>query len=333
MKVTLDTAYQDLLLLEPALEEELKQKYTLLQNPGSFEWFASQTARPSLRVVAAHFLKIDAAVLLSYVREFMLFKLYQNYVQNPNSEVFAEVLHENLGALSVAEYFDFWELLRIKTREKERSYFFLEKDLDLFGGALADQAQRAWPEILKQPALNIFLRENRVIQLLCDELKKMFLRDPFNSQESLENLSEGFYEEIFRNRQADLLLLGDWLLRIEQHYKRVDQCLGPIAEKRGAKAFIDVLSQKNRQGLAHLNALVQALQDFNIRDFKVLLPRMLGSLETAILREEKILYPWCVQKFQDLDWEALKLEESSRAYALVLPRPFYAREDYTSFKD
>ncbi len=126
---------------------------------------------------------------------------------------------------------------------------------------------------------------------------------PERLRENRRNIEEGF----------------DMLAQVERHYLRKEYEIFPILEKYGIDAPPKVMWAVHDDIRALIKAVRRELMEENPQALVVDAKMLFKMVEDMFFKEERILFPLCLQTFSDEDWVVVRDGGEEFGYALVTP--------------
>jgi len=171
-------------------------------------------------------------------------------------------------------------------------------------------ASQAAPAAVPGHPVQVLMAENRALEKVVAE-----------TQDVLTRLKD---KPGRKDRPADLsrlVLLAAPLAEIEKHYLKKENQLFPRLEDKGVSGPSKVMWAVHDDIRAHLKEFRRALElgdaDLVVRTGLWVLQEM----RDMITKEEKILFPMCLEKFDEADWARVKMGEEEIGYAWIAPAP------------
>ena len=160
-------------------------------------------------------------------------------------------------------------------------------------------------DILAPPGhpVNTFMKENRALEGLLAAFSAL-LKDIRGSS------------EVFRERYEDLSGMLDSIGKIENHYLRKENQLFPGLESKGVAGPSQVMWSQHDD----IRSMIKELKGSEDLDFMVEKgEEMIRTMKDMVYKEEKVLYPMCMDKFDDSDWFKVKKGEEEIGFSWVDP--------------
>jgi len=169
-------------------------------------------------------------------------------------------------------------------------------------------AAQAAPQTLPGHPLHTLMAENRALEKLIAETRDILTRVK-------DETGSGDWPAV-RPRLASLL---SSLSKVEKHYLKKENQLFPRLEAKGVGGPSKVMWAVHDDIRAHLKDTRRAL-DLGDAD---LVARtglwVLQELRDMIDKEEKILFPMCLEMFDEADWARVRTGEEEIGYAWITP--------------
>jgi DUF438 domain-containing protein len=173
--------------------------------------------------------------------------------------------------------------------------------------ALFKDALEIQPEPKAQPGhpLHTFLKENRAIEALIDDMEPILRRFEEGEDEALALVEK-------------INLLAD----VDKHYKRKEEVFFPILEKYGIMGPTQVMwgvDDEIRAGLKHVREELLSFREADRAKVVDAVRTVLTRIKDMIFKEEKILLPMMEERFTDEDWRHVYRGSAEIGYCLVEP--------------
>ncbi|NLK07123.1 MAG: DUF438 domain-containing protein [Firmicutes bacterium] len=155
--------------------------------------------------------------------------------------------------------------------------------------------------------------------------------------EALEKVIRDLQEVLNRlesSREANQELLNRWqelhtkLSEVEKHYSRKENILFPFLERNGITGPPGVMWSIHddiRAGLKKTSVLLQQIEvgtlsgDELIKQSEAQVRPVLKAMQDMIYKEEKILFPMCLETLSEGEWQAVAEESDEIGYTLITP--------------
>ena len=175
----------------------------------------------------------------------------------------------------------------------------IQKYCDLHSRALKDNIDLTYMKNVPDGhPVHTLRMENRAIESELSKLKEIFIKYKFN-KESI-NVSDAINQ---------LKGIFNLLMDIEKHYMKKENLLFSILEKYNITGPSTVMWGKDDEVRQFLKSSISVLNENETADAETLqgyIDLMLSptaeALQEMIDKEEKILFPMCLDKFTDIDW-------------------------------
>ncbi len=213
--------------------------------------------------------------------------------------------HELLSAIAPGEISQLEEqLIRdgLPVQEVQR---LCDLHVDLFKGALEKAVE------INLPAghpVHTYLAENQALQEHINRFDEL-----------LRQLGKPYSPEKFRQHQQALEDQLEQLALVQKHYQRKENELFPIMEKHGITAPPKVMWGVDDEIRALFKAVRQALENRQTAEFEARAPALLHHLVEMIYKENKILFPMCLETFAEEEWVQIRKGEDELGYIFVTP--------------
>ncbi len=219
---------------------------------------------------------------------------------------FAELVHDVSGAeIGTMEQ----ELIEEGLPEAEVRRL-CDVHVKVFEDALASQAA---PETVPGHPLHTLVEENRALERIAAE-----------AQAVLDHLKAEPGHKDWPADRARLSGLVSTLAGIEKHYLKKENQLFPRLEAKGVSGPSKVMWAVHDDVRAHLKEFRKAVEladvELTVRTGQVVLQEM----RDMVTKEEKILFPMCLEKFDEADWTRVKTGEEEVGYAWIPPAPAWS---------
>ena len=150
------------------------------------------------------------------------------------------------------------------------------------------------------------------------------------TREALERHGEGRRAGDWPADRARLGALLDELAGIEKHYLKKENQLFPRLEAKGVSGPSKVMWAVHDDIRAHLKELRRSV-DLGDPALAVRVGRVvLKEIVDMISKEEKILFPMCLEKLDQADWARVKKGEEEIGYAWIAPAAAWSAEAGTA---
>ncbi|MCX7876899.1 MAG: DUF438 domain-containing protein [Melioribacteraceae bacterium] len=163
--------------------------------------------------------------------------------------------------------------------------------------------------------VDIFLKENRELEKVIDRVKNIFIEAKLKKDDEL-------VDDILLKVRAEFNLLMD----IEKHYLRKENLLFPFLEKYNITGPPMVMWGKHDETRSFLKSCFALFDEAKNVDLKSLIDFVemlfnptLKSIEEMIYKEEKILFPMCMDTLTEIDWFEILSQSEEIGYCLYFP--------------
>lgn len=175
----------------------------------------------------------------------------------------------------------------------------IQKYCDMHSRALKDNIDLTYmKDVPDGHPVHTLRMENRAIEAELSKLKEIFIKCKFN-KESI-NVSDAINQ---------LKGIFNLLMDVEKHYMKKENIIFSILEKYNITGPSTVMWGKDDEVRQFLKSSISVLNDNEKADAETLqgyIDLMLSptaeALQEMIDKEEKILFPMCLDKFTDIDW-------------------------------
>lgn len=175
----------------------------------------------------------------------------------------------------------------------------IQKYCDMHSRALKDNIDLTYmKDVPDGHPVHTLRMENRAIEAELSKLKEIFIKCKFN-KESI-NVSDAINQ---------LKGIFNLLMDVEKHYMKKENIIFSILEKYKITGPSTVMWGKDDEVRQFLKSSISVLNDNEKADAETLqgyIDLMLSptaeALQEMIDKEEKILFPMCLDKFTDIDW-------------------------------
>jgi DUF438 domain-containing protein len=219
---------------------------------------------------------------------------------------FAELVHDVSGAeIGAMEQ----ELIEEGLPETEVRRL-CDVHVKVFEDALAAHAA---PEAVPGHPLRTLAEENRALEKVLADVQSI-----------LDHLEAEPRHKDWPADRARLTALVSALAGVEKHYLKKENQLFPRLEDKGVSGPSKVMWAIHDDVRAHLKEFRKAVE---LADAELAVRTGRGVLQEMrdmITKEEKILFPMCLEKFDDADWARVKKGEEEVGYAWVPPAPAWS---------
>lgn len=175
----------------------------------------------------------------------------------------------------------------------------IQKYCDMHSRALKDNIDLTYMKAVPDGhPVHTLRMENRAIESELSKLKEIFIKCKFNKDSIDIPATVNQLKSIF-----------NLLMDIEKHYMKKENILFSILEKYGITGPSTVMWGKDDEVRQFLKSSISVLNDNEETDAETLqgyidlmLSPTADAIQEMIDKEEKILFPMCLDKFTDLDW-------------------------------
>lgn len=171
--------------------------------------------------------------------------------------------------------------------------------------------------------IDTFIRENSLILIEINKLEDLFLQ--IEKKENNENVDDELLKikQIFNN-------LSD----IEKHYVRKENLLFPYLEKYEITGPPIVMWGKHdeiRKLMKSAYLLFAQIKSATAEELKsyitIILKPTTEAIKEMIFKEEKILFPMCMDTLNDIEWYEIYKQSDEIGYTLEAPKEKWKPED------
>ena len=159
--------------------------------------------------------------------------------------------------------------------------------------------QQELPKVEPGHPVHTYMAENEVITRLCRELdarvKELAGDAPQEAWQALENVVER-------------------LSGVETHYVRKENQLFPFLEKHGITGPPKVMWGVHDEIRALLKSTRRALEERNVEELRLLVPKLTRAIVEMVFKENKILFPMALQNLNDEEWAEMRRGEREIGY-------------------
>lgn len=175
----------------------------------------------------------------------------------------------------------------------------IQKYCDMHSRALKDNIDLTYmKDVPDGHPVHTMRMENKAIEAELSKLKEIFIRSKFN-KDSI-NVSDAINQ---------LKGIFNLLMDIEKHYMKKENIIFSILEKYNITGPSTVMWGKDDEVRQFLKSSISVLNESEKADAETLqgfIDLMLSptaeAIQEMIDKEEKILFPMCLDKFTDIDW-------------------------------
>jgi hypothetical protein len=177
----------------------------------------------------------------------------------------------------------------------------------VFEDALSSPAA---PESAPGHPLRTLAEENRALERIVAE-----------TQAVLDHLEAEPGHKDWPSDRARLAALIASLSEVDKHYLKKENQLFPRLEDKGVSGPSKVMWAVHDDIRAHLKEFRRAVEladaVLTVRTGRVVLQEM----RDMVTKEEKVLFPMCLEMFDEPDWARVKMGEGEIGYAWIAPAP------------
>lgn len=239
-------------------------------------------------------------------------KLLLSLHENPNLDAVKAELEEMLGKVPYGEVVQAeQELINEGLPPQE-----IQKYCDLHSNALKDNIDLSYmKEVTEGHPVHTLRMENRAIEGEISKLKDIFIKCRFN-------------KDIINLNDTVIQLKGvfNLLMDVEKHYIKKENIIFSILEKYGITGPSTVMWGKDDEVRQFLKSSIKLLNEdepLTIETLQGFIDLMLSptadALHEMIEKEEKILFPMCLDKFTDIDWYEVYKQSEDTGYCIYVP--------------
>lgn len=170
-------------------------------------------------------------------------------------------------------------------------------------------------EIPEGHPVDIMKKENEAIVREATRLREMFV--------GIKYLSE---EINTKQEVLNILSILNNLSDIEKHYSKKENLIFPYLEKYGVTGPSKVMWGKDDEVRVYIKSSKAALkqkEEISIEELQAMIDRVLNPTVNAILemveKEEKILFPMCLDRFTEIEWYEIYKQMDDIGYCLYAP--------------
>jgi len=193
----------------------------------------------------------------------------------------------------------------------EEIQYLCDVHAEVFKGTL-DEIHH--PEQIPGHPVHTFKRENEALTKLVEE--------------DIKPAMALFKEDDKKDNVIKLIELFNLLWDIDKHYSRKENLVFPYLEKYGVTAPPQVMWGVDDEVRAKLKSIKLDLKNY-VGDKEPLLKKIddaLNQLVEMIFKEEKILFPMCLDTLTEDEWISIYNESDDIGYALVGPEKAWTRQ-------
>lgn len=192
----------------------------------------------------------------------------------------------------------------------------IQKYCDLHSQAVKENIDFSFEKIIPEGhPINIFKKENSAISEELSKLKEIFIAvkyptEPINAAESA----------------MEILKILNSLSDIEKHYSKKENLIFPYLEKYGITGPSKVMWGKDDEVRRFIKASKESLKQtekITNEELSRLIDTILEPTANAILemieKEDKILFPMCLDRFTEIEWYEIYSQIDDIGYCLYVP--------------
>lgn len=176
------------------------------------------------------------------------------------------------------------------------------------------------PETTPGHPVHTFLQENRELLIRIKEIRRLYAQI-----EKMDDEEDAL--PVMRDIQAQLNDLMD----VDKHYRRLENLLFPLFEKKGITGPPAVMWGKHDEARHILKETTRGLQAIDhipageAKAFNSLgVDAAVSAVEDMIYKEEKILFPTALDTLDEAEWHQVYLETPEIGYCLYVPEDEWA---------
>ena len=221
-------------------------------------------------------------------------------------------LKELMGSVPYGEVVQAEEELIQDGLEREEVLRFCDLHAEALKGSL-DNSQAK-----KVPAghpVDIFIQENAALQKEMDNLKLIFHQIEKEDSNNSGNASLLKIHTIFNT-----------LMDVEKHYVRKENLVFPFLERYEITGPPMVMWGKHDETRSFLKSAIQLLienkdvtNETLLGFIELIFNPAIKSIEEMIYKEEKILFPMCMDTFNEIDWYEIQMQSDEIGYCIYYP--------------
>lgn len=339
MKITKDTKVLALIEAEPYMLEaliEINQGFDKLRNPV----FRNTMARLASLETVAGFMAEPLDGLLKQVRGAVLKNIIESLHGATDLSKAQEEAKGRFGDLvqdiDAAEIGAMEQALMQGGMPAEEIKRLCSVHVGVFQESLDTKPV---PQVAPDHALAVFFDENRAIEELMarmdDTLSMMVAPSCPSLQGGTQKPGESgdcgscgvapedeeylVDQERFRFLIKDLERICEWFGKVDLHYQRKENQLFPVLEAHEITGPSQVMWSLDDEIRAQLKDLRQAVLSKDAVGFASLVGPAMKALADMIYKEERILFPLCLEHFDQAAWARVKSGEAGLGPAMGLP--------------
>ena len=253
-------------------------------------------------------------------------KLLLSLHENPDLASVKAELEEMLGKVPYGEVVQAeQELIEEGLPPQE-----IQKYCDLHSNALKDNIDLSYmKEVPEGHPVHTFRMENRAIEEELSKLKNIFIKCRFN-KDSID------FDDTINQLKGIFNLLMD----IEKHYVKKENIIFSILEKYNITGPSTVMWGKDDEVRQFLKSSIKLLNENEpmtaetIQGYiELMLSPTADAIQEMIEKEEKILFPMCLDKFTDIDWYEVYKQSEETGYCIYVPEKEWIPEKGVAVKE
>lgn len=239
-------------------------------------------------------------------------KLILDLHKGEDIETVKSKLNNALGSIPYGEVVQAEEELITEGFDREEILQFCDLHTEALKGnidtSFAKQVQPGHP-------VDIFIKENREIEKVIGQIKHLF------AEVSVKNENDNAVTFFYSLRE-----MFNSLMDIEKHYQRKENLLFPFLEKYNITGPPMVMWGKHdeiREFLKSCYSIFDESKETTVETFIGFVDLMfrptVKAVSEMIYKEEKILFPMCLDTLTDIDWYEIKQQSDDFGYCLFYP--------------
>lgn len=206
----------------------------------------------------------------------------------------------------------------------------IQKYCDLHSNALKDNIDLSYmKEVPEGHPVHTFRMENRAIEEELSKLKNIFIKCRFN-KDSID----------FNGTINQLKGIFNLLMDIEKHYVKKENIIFSILEKYNITGPSTVMWGKDDEVRQFLKSSIKLLNENEPMTaetlqgyIELMLSPTADAIQEMIEKEEKILFPMCLDKFTDIDWYEVYKQSEETGYCIYVPEKEWIPEKGIAVKE
>jgi len=192
----------------------------------------------------------------------------------------------------------------------------IQKYCDLHSKALQDSIDLTYmKEVPKGHPVHTLRMENRAVESEINKLKDLFIKCKF-SRESVD----------VRGIINQMKGIFNTLMDLEKHYMKKENIIFSILEKYSITGPSTVMWGKDDEVRQFLKSTINVLsekEEIDIEALQGIIDLMVSptvdAIQEMIIKEEKILFPMCLDKFTDMDWYDVYRQSDDAGHCIYVP--------------